>query len=91
MRDLYARVIFPRLLELSVGGKVFAKERTKALKSVHGEVLEVGFGTGLNLPNYPSSVTRAASGVASFLEGRREVIAAAISADQLLRIGRRSR
>ena len=58
MRDLYARVIFPRLLELSVGGKVFAKERTKALKSVHGEVLEVGFGTGLNLPYYPSSVTR---------------------------------
>jgi SAM-dependent methyltransferase len=58
MRGLYARIIFPKLLELSVGGKAFAKERTKALKSVHGEVLEVGFGTGLNLPHYPPSVIR---------------------------------
>jgi SAM-dependent methyltransferase len=58
MRDLYAKIIFPRLLELSVGREAFAKERTKALKSVHGEVLEVGFGTGLNLSHYPASVTR---------------------------------
>jgi SAM-dependent methyltransferase len=58
MRNLYAKIIFPWLLELSVGGKRFAGERTKALKSVHGEVLEVGFGTGLNLPHYPPSVTR---------------------------------
>ena len=58
MRGLYARIIFPRLLELSVGGEAFAKERAKALKSVHGEVLEVGFGTGLNLSHYPPSVAR---------------------------------
>jgi hypothetical protein len=58
MRGFYARIIFPRLLELSVGGEAFAKERAKALKAVHGEVLEVGFGTGLNLPHYPRSVAR---------------------------------
>lgn len=58
MRGFYARIIFPRLLELSLGGAHFAKERAKALKSVHGEVLEVGFGTGLNLPHYPRSVAR---------------------------------
>jgi len=58
MRGFYARIIFPRLLELSVGGEAFAKERAKALEAVHGEVLEVGFGTGLNLPHYPRSVAR---------------------------------
>jgi SAM-dependent methyltransferase len=58
LRGLYARVIFPRLLELSLGGETFAKERTKALKAVHGEVLEVGFGTGLNLSHYPPGVAR---------------------------------
>jgi ubiquinone/menaquinone biosynthesis C-methylase UbiE len=58
IRGLYARIIFPRLLGLSVGGEAFAKERAEALKSVHGEVLEVGFGTGLNLSHYPPSVTR---------------------------------
>jgi ubiquinone/menaquinone biosynthesis C-methylase UbiE len=57
MRDFYAKNIFPRLLELSVGRKDFAKERIKTLKSVHGKVLEVGFGTGLNLPHYPAGVT----------------------------------
>jgi predicted ATPase len=68
MRGLYAKVIFPRLLELSVGGKTFARERTKTLKSVHREVLEVGFGTGDNLPHYPPSVTRlVAHGLSRFV------------------------
>lgn len=57
MRRLYAKNIFPRLLELSVGGKTFVKARTQTLKSVRGKVLEVGFGTGLNLPHYPAGVT----------------------------------
>ena len=58
MRDFYTKNIFPRLLEVSVGGKGFAQERIDALKLVHGEVLEVGFGTGLNLPHYPAGVKR---------------------------------
>jgi ubiquinone/menaquinone biosynthesis C-methylase UbiE len=58
VRGFYARVIFPWVLELSVGGAAFAKERANALNPAHREVLEVGFGTGLNLSHYPRSVTR---------------------------------
>jgi hypothetical protein len=58
MSSLYQRVFFPRLLESSIGGEAAGKERAQALKSVHGEVLEIGFGTGLNLPYYPGGVTR---------------------------------
>jgi len=58
MPGFYARVIFPWVLELSLGGAAFAKERANALNPAHGEVLEVGFGTGLNLPHYPRSVAR---------------------------------
>jgi SAM-dependent methyltransferase len=58
MCGLYTKIIFPRFLELSVGGNTFAKERIETLQSVHGEVLEVGFGTGLNLSHYPAGVTR---------------------------------
>ncbi len=57
MLGLYRRFVFPWLLESSIGGEDSAKERAKALDPVHGEVLEVGFGTGLNLPHYPRGVT----------------------------------
>lgn len=58
MGGFYAKYVFPRFLELSLGGKTFAKERAETLRSVRGELLEVGFGTGLNLPHYPPDVTR---------------------------------
>ncbi len=39
--------------------KPYIKEgRKNILKNVSGEVLEIGFGTGLNLPHYPSTVTK---------------------------------
>jgi SAM-dependent methyltransferase len=58
MPGLYRRFLFPRLLESSIGGEDAAKERAKALEPTYGEVLEVGFGTGLNLRHYPIRVTR---------------------------------
>lgn len=35
----------------------FQEQRREALSQVFGNVLEIGFGTGLNLPHYPNTVT----------------------------------
>ena len=35
-----------------------AKHRQRLLATAYGEVLEIGFGTGLNLPHYPAQVRR---------------------------------
>lgn len=53
----YADTIFPRLMDWSMSGPNFQKERKTALAPAFGEVLEIGFGTGLNLPHYPVGVT----------------------------------
>ena len=53
----YADTIFPRLMDWSMRGPNFQKERKTALAPAAGEVLEIGFGTGLNLPHYPEGVT----------------------------------
>ncbi|MHC5748887.1 MAG: class I SAM-dependent methyltransferase, partial [Nostoc sp.] len=53
---LYSRVIFPRLLDWSLSLPKLAKYRQELLADVTGEVLEIGFGTGLNLAYYPYSI-----------------------------------
>lgn len=40
-----------------MGSKRFFRERALALQGVSGEVLEIGFGTGLNLPHYPEAAS----------------------------------
>ena len=53
----YAEQLFSRGMDWMMGGPHFRKERTTALAPAAGEVLEIGFGTGLNLPHYPEGVT----------------------------------
>ncbi len=53
---LYSQVIFPRLLDWSLSVPTLAKYRQELLADVTGEVLEIGFGTGLNLAYYPCSI-----------------------------------
>jgi ubiquinone/menaquinone biosynthesis C-methylase UbiE len=50
---LYSRYIFPRLMHWSMSRPGLAEERRQALAQVQGDVLEIGFGTGLNLAHYP--------------------------------------
>ena len=54
---LYSRLIFPRLLELSMSSESMTDYRKQLLAEVSGDVLEIGFGTGLNLPHYSAAVT----------------------------------
>jgi ubiquinone/menaquinone biosynthesis C-methylase UbiE len=54
---LYADHIFPRVMDWVLRDPRFQKERQQALVPVRGRALEIGFGTGLNLPHYPSGVT----------------------------------
>jgi ubiquinone/menaquinone biosynthesis C-methylase UbiE len=45
-------------MDWSLRTREHQKQRRQALAPVRGDVLEIGFGTGLNLPHYPETVTR---------------------------------
>jgi ubiquinone/menaquinone biosynthesis C-methylase UbiE len=55
---IYHRCIFPYLLDRAMASKVLRRPRTRTLARARGRILEVGFGTGMNLAHYPSDVTR---------------------------------
>jgi ubiquinone/menaquinone biosynthesis C-methylase UbiE len=53
---LYSRHVFPRLCDLSMRAPHIARLRRDVLAGADGEILEIGFGTGLNLGHYPEHV-----------------------------------
>jgi SAM-dependent methyltransferase len=55
---VYAKYVFPRLLDWSLSNPQMREYRRQALEPACGATLEIGFGTGLNLPHYPPAVTR---------------------------------
>ena len=59
---LYRQWLFPRLCHLAMSSAHLGALRRSVLAEASGEVLELGFGTGLNLPHYPATV-RAVTGV----------------------------
>ena len=54
----YTHAILPRLMDWSMSNPLLAKYRAEILANVQGEILEIGFGTGLNLAYYPHAVTK---------------------------------
>jgi ubiquinone/menaquinone biosynthesis C-methylase UbiE len=54
----YSRVIFPVCMDWAMSDPIFSQYRQELLSQVSGEVLEIGFGTGLNLSYYPPDLQK---------------------------------
>jgi ubiquinone/menaquinone biosynthesis C-methylase UbiE len=54
----YSKVIFPRGCDILMSMSVLAQHRKEVLEGVSGNILEIGFGTGLNLVHYPDSIKK---------------------------------
>ncbi|NJK51101.1 class I SAM-dependent methyltransferase [Candidatus Gracilibacteria bacterium] len=55
---LYSQVIFPICLDWAMSDATFSHYRQEVLSNVSGDVLEIGFGTGLNLSYYPPQIQK---------------------------------
>jgi ubiquinone/menaquinone biosynthesis C-methylase UbiE len=55
---LYRRFVLPRLIDSSMRNKDATELRSKVIPVARGVVLEVGVGSGLNIPFYTAAVSR---------------------------------
>ncbi|HXT90350.1 MAG TPA: class I SAM-dependent methyltransferase [Trebonia sp.] len=54
----YSNQVVPRLVDKVMANKEFEPIRARVAAGLDGEVVEIGFGSGLNLPHYPPAVRR---------------------------------
>jgi len=54
----YADRVLPHIINKACGMKASNPYRARVAGGLHGEVVEIGFGSGLNVPFYPSAVQR---------------------------------
>ena len=59
----YERNVLPWLIELACGMKSVGEQRRKVIPHARGRVLEIGLGTGLNLPFYDAARVHGIVGV----------------------------
>jgi ubiquinone/menaquinone biosynthesis C-methylase UbiE len=54
----YREQILPRFIDKALGNDTILEYRREAAKGLSGDVVEIGFGSGLNVEAYPEEVTR---------------------------------
>ena len=54
---LWDEQVLPRLTDVALRGDEIAELRERTCAGLSGRVLELGFGSGLNVPSYPAGVT----------------------------------
>jgi ubiquinone/menaquinone biosynthesis C-methylase UbiE len=54
---LYTEQVLPRIVDVACNVKEARRQRRRVCEGLRGDVVEIGFGSGLNVPFYPDEVT----------------------------------
>ena len=55
IKKSYEKYVLPKLLDCCCSTKPITYQRKKVVPNAHGNILEIGIGSGLNLPYYEKS------------------------------------
>ena len=58
---IYAEQVLPRIINAACGMRSSNPLRSRVCEGLHGQVVEIGFGSGHNVPFYPAAVTGVAA------------------------------
>jgi ubiquinone/menaquinone biosynthesis C-methylase UbiE len=88
----YAQVIVPLLCDFGLDRPFVARYRRELLAHASGNILEIGFGTGLNLPCYPRHVRKVTAvdpNAGMYRRARRQIKRTGIEVDRRVLGGER--